>query len=167
MAIPILSLLVSPQPLKVNKSNRFKATTAIALALTAVITPISQKEKSPCRVEIAYPHVSTYFARKTGMDVVKVNAYSICNRPHSRVTLTVQLWKEEAVFKKMVVQTISRHPGTLLSNEKFYNKDTFAFCKSKSGTLYYGMAFSKAFIDGKWHFAAHKLVLTTPIKCGT
>lgn len=167
MAVPILSLLISPQPLKVNKPHRFQATTAIVLAVTAVIVPISQKEKNPCRVEIAYPHISTYFASKKGVDVVKVNAYSVCNRPHSRVTLTVQLWKEESVFKKMLLETITRHPGTLRANEKFYNKDTFEFCKSDSETLYYGVAYAKAFIDGKWQFAAHKLDLSTPVKCGT
>ena len=167
MAFPILALPVSPQPLKVNKLDKFKVTTAIALALTAVIVPISQKEKNPCRVEIAYPHVSTYFARKTGVDVVKVNAYSVCNRPHSRVTLTVRLWKEETVFKKIVAETISRHPGTLRANERFYNQETFAFCKSKNETLYYGIAYAKAFIDGKWHFATHKLDISTPVKCGT
>jgi hypothetical protein len=140
MAIPILALLVSPQPLEVNKLDKFKVTTAIALALTVVVVPFSQKEKNPCRVEVAYPHVSTYFARKTGVEVVKVNAYSVCNRPHSRVTLTVQLWKDEAVFRKMVMETISRHPGTLRANEKFYNQDTFAFCKSTNETLYYGVA---------------------------
>lgn len=167
MAVPILSLLVSPQPLKVNKPNRFKATTAIALAITAVIVPISQKEKNPCRVKIAYPHISTHFAVKKGVDVVKVNAYSVCNRPHSRVTLTVQLWKEELVFKKMLLETISRHPGTLRANEKFYNQETFEFCKSSKETLYYGVAYAKAFIDGKWQFAAHKLDFSTPVKCGT
>lgn len=167
MAIPILSLLVSPQPLRMKSQNKVKVTTAVMLMLSAVVIPLSQKDKNPCRVEIEYPHISSYFVKNSGFNAVKVNAYSVCDRPHSRVSVTVELWKEEALFKKRIKKTIARHVGLLTPNEKFYNQKTFVRCKSSKKTLYFGVAYAKALIVGKWHFAAHKLDISIPVDCGT
>lgn len=167
MGIPIQSSLACLQHLWMMNSNKMAFATASVLALAAVILPVSEKEKSLCRVQASRPHISTFFAERNGLNALKINAYSVCDRPHSRVTITVELWKEETVFKKRIKKTIARHVGFLAPNERFYNQKTFVVCKTSRKSLYYGVAYAKALIDGEWHFATHKIAISIPINCGT
>ena len=48
------------------------------------------------------------------------------------------------------------------------NFDTYVYCKNRETTSYYGIAYSKAFIEGKWQYARHVLSrIINPIDCGT
>lgn len=143
---------------------------AASLAITTFtfVSLQDRKPKNPCRIEVSYPHISTNIDERQGIRAVKVNAYSICNRPHSRITLRVQLWKENKVFNELLIQTIAREPKLLPAGKRFYNESTFVPCLNFRETKFYGVAYGKAMIDGKWFFAQHKLEVDMPsIQCGT
>ncbi len=99
---------------------------------------------------------------------MKVNAFSTCNRPHSRVSLTVQLWKENRLLKEMLIQTVERHPKLVSAGMRVYNEGTFVPCLNFQSSHYYGVAYAKAMINGKWHFARSQLEIEIPpLNCGT
>lgn len=166
MGIPILALLVSPQTTKMKKKKLATGVT-ILVASAVLVAPVLKKEKIPCRVEVGRLHISTFLEEREGLVAVKVNAFSICNRPHSKVTLTVELWKEEIIFKKKIRKTVMVNPGLVPANQKFWNENTYVPCNSAAETLYFAKAYGKALIDGVWHFAADKSEKSVPIKCGT
>ncbi len=99
---------------------------------------------------------------------MKVNAFSTCNRPHSRVSLTVQLWKENRLLKEMLIQTVERHPKLVSAGMRVYNEGTFVPCLNFESSHYYGIAYAKAMINGKWHIARSQLEIEIPpLNCGT
>jgi hypothetical protein len=166
MANPILGFLVSPQN-TMMRNRKTAAGVSLLIASVILIVPVVKKEKNPCRVDLGNPHISTFIAERNGLAAVKVNAFSICNRPHSRITLTVELWKEETVFKKRIRVAIARHQGMILPNVKFENNRTFAPCLSSAETLYFAKAYGKALIEGEWNYASDKSEKSFTIKCGT
>jgi hypothetical protein len=136
-------------------------------SLTAVAVQVS-KPKNPCRIEVSVPHISTFISKRQGIRAVKVNAFSTCNRPHSRVSLSVQLWKENLLFKEMLIQTVERNPKLVPAGMRIYNEATFIPCLNFDSTQYYGIAYAKTIIDGKWHFARSQLEIEIqPLNCGT
>lgn len=136
-------------------------------SLTAVAVQVS-KPKAPCRIEVSLPHISTFISRHQGIRAVKVNAFSTCNRPHSRVSLTVQLWKENLLLKEKLIQTVERHPKLVPAGMRVYNEGTFVPCLNFELSHYYGVAYAKAMINGKWHFARSQLEIEIPpLNCGT
>ncbi|MBC7463512.1 MAG: hypothetical protein H7227_04535 [Actinobacteria bacterium] len=99
---------------------------------------------------------------------MKVNASSICNVPQSNVTLTVEIWKTGTLGNHFVWKSVVLSSGTTLPKSQVNNFKTFRVCIDKVSTSYYGVAYSRAFIAGKWQFARH--VLSTkiiPLECGT
>ncbi|MDP1852362.1 MAG: hypothetical protein Q8K48_08130 [Candidatus Planktophila sp.] len=98
--------------------------TALLLVITTLIgnhSAEAQSTKLPCRIEISIAHISKNLWIKTGKRAVKVDAFSRCHSPQSKVTFS-----------------------------------------------YYGIAYSKAFIEGKWQYARHVLLrIINPIDCGT
>jgi hypothetical protein len=124
--------------------------------------------KSPCRIEVSIAHISKDVLAKTGRRAVKVDAFSKCNVAQSKVTLTVELWKVDSFGNHLVVLRAKRSPGVTLPGRQVENFNTFVFCKNNELTNYYGVAYSKAFIAGKWQFARHVLSRKiTPLECGT
>lgn len=149
------------------KNRKAAAGITLLIAASLIAVPIATKDSHPCRVSVGHPHISKFIVRNNGFLAVKVNAYSKCNRPHSRVTLTVELWKEELVFKKRIRMTVARHSGEIPAGEKFRNLGTFVRCNSDSKTLYFAKAYAKAWIDDEWQFAADKNEKSIPVFCGT
>ena len=132
-------------------------------------TPVnSESVKAPCRIEVSLAHISKYISLKTGKQAVKVDAFSKCNVVQRKVTLTVELWKVGKIRNHLVVLRAKRSPGITLPGRQVENFNAFAFCKNYELTNYYGVAYSKAFIAGKWQFARHVLSLEIiPLECGT
>lgn len=128
---------------------------------------MNNTEENFCKVRVGSPHLSTFFQELNDSRVVKLNAYSTCTKPHSDITLRVELWKEGVLLKRFVKGSVSNYPGVLRPNKKFYNKDTFELCKSNRETKYFGKAFGKALIEGEWYTATHVVRISTPVKCGT
>ena len=99
---------------------------------------------------------------------MKVDAFSRCQSPQSKVTLTVELWKTGEFLNHFVYSTVKRSIGITSPRDQVENFDTYAFCKNRETTSYYGIAYSKAFIEGKWQYARHVLSrIINPIDCGT
>lgn len=148
---------------------------ALITALLLVITSLignhgaeAQSSKLPCRIEISIAHISKDLWIKTGKRAVKVDAFSRCQSPQSKVTLTVELWKTGEFLNHFVYSTVKRSIGITSPRDQVENFDTYAFCKNRQTTSYFGIAYSKAFIDGKWQYARHVLSRNiNPIDCGT
>ena len=124
--------------------------------------------KLPCRIEVSVAHISTDFFEKTGRRAVKVDAFSKCNVPQSKITLTVEIRKVGAFGSHLVWTTTVKSSGTTFPGNQVNNYGTYRICRNKTPTRYYGVAFSKAFIAGKWQYARHVLSREiTSIQCGT
>lgn len=124
--------------------------------------------KLPCRIEVSIAHISKDIWIKTGKRAVKVDAFSTCLLPQSKVTLTVELWKTGNLINHFVLKTVRRSPGVTSPRVRVENFDTYVFCKNQELTLWYGVSYSQAFIDGQWHYARQVLSREIkPIKCGT
>jgi hypothetical protein len=143
--------------------------TIISLMSILLASPVfSEPEKAPCRIEVSLAHISKYIFASTGKRAIKVDAFSKCDVTQSRVTLTVELWKVGEIKNHLVALRVKRSPGITPSGKQVENFNTFVFCKNHEATNYYGVAYSKAFISGKWQFARHVLSREiVPIKCGT
>jgi hypothetical protein len=124
--------------------------------------------KPPCRIQIAHAHISKSVFLKYGVRAVKVNASSICNVPQSKVTLTVEIFKQSQFGPQLVARTVTRVPGITYPGNKVDNFDTWRRCKTFKETRFFGKAFAKAFIQGKWQFASDTYSIELePLKCGT
>ena len=154
--------------------HNLKISTAASVTFLFVITFLGiqtanpASPKLPCRIEVSNAHISKDVWIKTGKRAVKVDAFSTCHLPQSRVTLTVELWKTGQPFNHFVFKTITRSPGVTSPRVRVENFNTYIFCKNRDLTFWYGVAYSKAFIGGKWQFARHVLSQKIePIECGT
>lgn len=127
-----------------------------------------KKPKPPCRLQISDAHISTSLLEKQGLRAVKVNASSICNVPQSNVTITVELWKTGLLGNHLVRKQTINSAGTTFPNSRVINSLTFKKCKDREPTQYFGIAYSKAFIAGKWQYARHaQTKRIIPLNCGT
>jgi hypothetical protein len=128
----------------------------------------SKKPKPPCRIQISHAHISDWILKNKSYRAVKVDAFSRCNVPQSRVTLTVEIWKEGTFGRIRVARSVVKSPGVTYPGRDVKNFDTSRRCKSLTETKYFGVAYAKAFIGGKWQFArdTYSLVIE-PLACGT
>jgi hypothetical protein len=135
---------------------------------TANASGTPKKPKPPCRIQIGHAHLSKSVLAIHGVRAVKVNASSICNVPQSKVTLTVEILKYGLFGPQLVARTVTRVPGITYPGKKVDNFNTWKRCKNYEDTRYFGKAFAKAFIQGKWQFASDTYSFELePLKCGT
>ncbi len=128
----------------------------------------AKEVKAPCRLEVEFAHISTSIFEKSKKMAVKVNAFSICNVPSSNVQITVQIWKTGNFLPIKVKQSIAKSRGVVPAGKKFFNKDTYTKCKDRTPTYYYGLAYAKALIAGKWQYARQTLSKEPKLlMCGT
>jgi len=128
----------------------------------------TKKPKPPCRIQIAHAHISKSVFLRYRVRAVKVNASSICNVPQSKVTLTVEIFKHGLFGPQLVARTVKRVPRITYPGNKVDNFDTWRRCKTFEETRFFGKAFAKAFIQGKWQFASDTYSIELePLKCGT
>jgi hypothetical protein len=131
-------------------------------------TPSPKKPKASCRIEIDNAHISTSLLKNLKVKYVKVNARSICNVPQQRVTLTVEIYKI-GVFGNHFVDSHFTNPSDHRSSGfRVENQNTKALCISSQVTNYFGIAYAKAFIQGKWQYAGRtQSTKVVPLRCGT
>jgi len=128
----------------------------------------TKNPKPPCRIQIAHAHISKSVFLRYRVRAVKVNASSICNVPQSKVTLTVEIFKHGLFGPQLVARTVKRVPRITYPGNKVDNFDTWRRCKTFGETRFFGKAFAKAFIQGKWQFASDTYSIELePLKCGT
>jgi hypothetical protein len=157
--------------------KRFKKSLALALSVAlfmvsfpeaSVAVETIKKPKAPCRIQISQAHISSSVFEKLGFRAVKVNAFSKCNVPQSQVTLTVEIWKEGKFGNIRVARTVTKSPGITYPGRNVENFNTWQRCKTYTDSSYFGVAYSKAFIQGKWQYARDTYSLKIkPLACGT
>ena len=154
-----------------DKFKRILAALTILISLNA--TPSSnadtaKKSKPPCRIQIGHAHISKSVFLKKGIRAVKVNASSICNIPQSRITLTVEIWKQGELVPHFVFKTFVKNLGVTYPGDQVDNFNTWWPCKNFEETNYFGKAYAKGFIQGRWQFASDTFSLELQsLKCGT
>lgn len=124
--------------------------------------------KPICRIEVDNAHISRHMIRFQDRRGVLVSARSKCSVLHSRVMLTVQLYKVEK-FGNHLLKTVSTNPNKPESSGYLVrNNAAFIDCRNYKRTRYFGIATSKALINGKWKYAGRaRSDKTIEINCGT
>lgn len=130
-----------------------------------------QKPKQPkasCRIEVDNAHISSWYKKAKGADIVKVNARSICNVYQTKVTLTVKLYKVEFPVERFLWQSETDELDPRSSGFVVRNYGTYAVCKNHKITSYYGIAVAKAMIAGEWLYAGKtRSPQNYSLPCGT
>ena len=136
--------------------------------VSSAATPKPQEIKASCRIEIDNAHISASLLKNRKLKYVKVNARSICNVYQQRVTLTVEIFKTGKLSNQLV-KSFSTKEG-LPSSSRLVVKMNNAVvrCRNTHETAYYGIAYAKALINGKWQYAGRtysKSIIL--LNCGT
>jgi len=92
--------------------------------------PNPQPPRAACRIEIDNAHISSTLYKHLNRKFVKVNAVSICNIPHSRVTLTVKIYKVGLLVDHFVSFSATNPSAQSSSGYRVVNQGTKAICKS-------------------------------------
>jgi hypothetical protein len=136
--------------------------------VSSAATPKPKEIKASCRIEIDNAHISASLLKNRKLRYVKVNARSICNVYQQRVTLTVEIYKTGKISNQLV-RSFATKEG-LSSSSGFVVKLNNAVirCRNTRETAYYGIAYAKALINGKWQYAgrtySRSIIL---LDCGT
>ena len=136
------------------------------MAYSAIFAPYAPK--AICRIEIDNAHYSTSMSRFEKTKYVKINARSVCNVIQSQVTLTVEIYKTGRLGP-IFLRKFSTNPASRSSRGLIVKMNSaMLLCKNNTETTYYGVAYSKAIINGGWQYAGRtKPPLNIPLKCGT
>ena len=155
----------------------FRPTLILALVILAFISSprvaqaMPTKNRPPpllCHIRIHDPHISEYMKVKIGIDYVKANAESKCNRHQSKVILTVQIFKLTRFGDEFITQKSTKMNAPQSSGLKVVNEGTMRRCKNSTPTFFYAVAFAKAVIDGQWQYAGKtRSENTVELRCGT
>lgn len=148
----------------------FLATAASILfsAPTHAASAHPNKPKAACRIEVDNAHISTSLVKHRNLKYVKVKARSICNVPQQRVTLTLEIYKTGLFGEHFVGRFETKEYLPQSSGLKVEIKDATVRCKNNEMTRYFGIAYAKAIIEGKWQYAGRtRSDGITPLRCGT
>lgn len=97
-----------------------------------------------------------------------VKARSICNVVQERVSLTVNIYKVEKFGNPMLNSSVTDPGKSSSQGTVVRNYDTLVDCKNFKRTKFYGVAYAKALINGKWNYAGRtRSPKTIEIHCGT
>jgi hypothetical protein len=132
---------------------------------------VTQKPKLPkpsCRIEVDDAHISSSIQKHRGINVVKVNARSICNVRQDQVTLTLEIYKVELLSDHFLDRVMTDPLSPKSSGSIIKIQDAKVVCINTQPSSFYGIAFAKAFIQGKWQYAGKtRSAKIRDLKCGT
>ena len=136
--------------------------------LASAATPKPKEVKASCRIEIDNAHISASLLKNRKLKYVKVNARSTCNVYQQRVTLTVEIYKTGKLSNQLV-RTFETKEGLPSSSGLVVKmNNALVRCRNTRETAYYGIAYAKALINGKWQYAgktySKSIIL---LNCGT
>lgn len=143
-------------------------TTNIYLRSASASDLPKQVQKPICRIEIDNAHISRHELKFGSRRAVIVKARSICNVLQEQVTLTVNIYKVEK-FGNPLLRSVSTDPNRTTSfGRVIRNYDNLVDCENYKRTRFYGIAYAKALINGKWNYAGRtRSFKTIEINCGT
>lgn len=121
-----------------------------------------------CRLEVQNAHISTTLLTHSGIRVVKVNVSSVCNVEQAHVLITLEIHKRgkfgDDVYGPFINDQSPKNSSGLVV--KLQNK--YVVCSNSKITKWFGVAYSKALIAGKWQYAGRTDSLTIEaLPCGT
>lgn len=157
--------------------KKIRLSVVLALVLISTLSPTSNSAspttllrtpKATCRIEVDDAHISTSILKNRGIRVVKVNAKSICNIRQERVTLTLEIYKV-GKFSNYLMHRTQTNPDSPKSSGLIIRiQDSKVLCINSKSSSYFGIVFSKAFIQGKWQIAGNtRSANITKLNCGT
>lgn len=124
--------------------------------------------KAECRLQVDNAHISNTILKHQNVKAVKVNVYSICNRMQTKVKITLRIYKEQLPADRFYGPFINSQSGGKNSGFTVALQDKYVICKNSIPTKWFGVAYARAFIDGKWQYAG---ITRSPTKesilCGT
>ena len=150
---------------------------ALAIIPTAILGQASARAfvkivaapKATCRIEVDNAHISSTLLKHRNANYIKVVARSICNKNQQSVTLTLDIYKVGELSDHIVGRPYETNP--LSPSSRGYEVDlsnASIFCKNSIITKYYGIAYSKALIEGQWRYAGKtRSPKIIPLACGT
>ena len=136
--------------------------------VSSAATPKPQEIKASCRIEIDNAHISASLLKNRKLKYVKVNARSICNVYQQRVTLTVEIYKTGKLSNQLVRSFATKEGLSSSSGFVVKMNNAVVRCRNTRETAYYGIAYAKALINGKWQYAGRtysKSIIL--LDCGT
>jgi hypothetical protein len=149
-------------------------TAMLAISPLLFSTPVNAATGSPkapkalCRIEIDNAHISTSLLKHRKIKYVKINARSICNVPQQRVTLTLEIYKTGLFGNHLIRRFKTKEYLPESSGLRVEIKDASERCKNNKITNYFGIAYAKAIIGGKWQYAGRtRSKSITSLNCGT
>ncbi|TRZ85634.1 MAG: hypothetical protein D4R83_06365 [Streptomycetaceae bacterium] len=124
--------------------------------------------KPSCRIEVDDAHISSSIRKHLKISVLKVNARSICNVRQDHVTLTLIIYKI-GYLSNHLMHRVETNPLIPSSSGLIVKvQDAKVACKNGQLSSYYGMAYAKAFIQGKWQYAGKtRSANIRSLRCGT
>jgi hypothetical protein len=139
-----------------------------AFAMTPQQTPSIKVPKPECRLQVDNAHISSTLLNRRNVTAVKVNVYSICNRLQTQVKITLRIYKTQRPADRYYGPFVNSQLGGRNSGLTVEMQDKFVICKNSIPTEWFGVAYAKAFIDGKWQYAGNtRSPKKEIIECGT
>jgi len=130
--------------------------------------PSPKPVKPLCRLEVQNAHLSSTLLKHQKIIAVKVNVISVCNAEQTHVLITLEIHKKgEFGDHTYGPFTNNKLPG---NNSGLIVKlqDKYVVCLNSKLTKWFGIAYSKAFINGKWQYAGRtQSEKIEPLNCGT
>lgn len=154
----------------------WKSFILVSLTLASCLGAAHASQSSPapvvvkpaCRLEVEDAHISTTILKHRNMKVVKVNVYSVCNVIQSKVRITLSITKSQFPLDHSYGPFFNSASKQGDSGLRVSLQDKFVVCTNQEPTEWFGTAFAKAFIGGKWQYAGKtRSKNITNLKCGT
>jgi hypothetical protein len=129
----------------------------------------NDSKKADCRIEVDNAHISNSLFKHRLENWVKIDSKSICNVYQQRVTLTLSFYKKGALGDHLVGHTFMTNELARTSSGFIVEiKNAAVHCKDSRPTIYYGIAYAKALINGTWQYAGKtKSPREIILACGT
>ena len=129
--------------------------------------PTPRLPKASCRIEVDDAHISTSILRHRRVLEIKINAKSICNVRQEHVTLTLEIYKVGRV-SNYLIKHVETNPALPTSSGLLVRiQDATITCANSTPSSYFGIAYSRAYIQGKWQFAGRtRSVHNAMLACG-
>jgi len=141
---------------------------ATAYAGTTKTTSEPKVPKPECRLQVDNAHISSTLVNRRNVKAVKVNVYSICNRLQTQVKITLRIYKTQDPADRYYGPFVNSQLPGRNSGLTVKLQDKFVICKNSIPTEWFGVAYAKAFIDGKWQYAGNtQSPKKEIIRCGT
>lgn len=155
--------------------RKLKSTLALVLiclllpsnvVVASTLSPDSAKPK--CRLEVQNAHLSTTLQKHRNIRVVKINVSSICDVEQTKVLITLEIRKKGEFGDHIYGPFTNENSSSTNSGLIVKLQDKYVTCLNRKRTNWFGIAFAKAFIAGRWQYArATQSRLIEPLDCGT